>query len=250
MKNEEQRCNSCWVNRERAENKMQELKIIGKIHTDFPEKFGIPRQSGLVKGAKGTIVFEPEYRSAEAFRGLEGYSHIWVIWGFSKAERSNWSATVKPPRLGGKKRMGVFATRSPFRPNPIGMSVVKLQEIIFDEKNGPVLKVSGVDMLDGTPVYDIKPYLPYADSYPEAAEGFAKEVFDHALTIDFPRELLEKVPPEHRESLVEILQQDPRTAYIEDESRIWGVAYAGFNVRFQVTGERLTVCSLTKISKS
>jgi tRNA-Thr(GGU) m(6)t(6)A37 methyltransferase TsaA len=222
------------------------LKQIAKIDTDFPEKFGIPRQSGLVKGAKGTIVFEPEYRSAEAFRGLEGYSHIWVLWGFSEVKRQNWSATVKPPRLGGKKRMGVFATRSPFRPNPIGMSVVRLEEIRFDEKQGPMLTVSGVDMLSGTPIYDIKPYLPYADSYPEAADGFAGEVFDHSLEVLFPQELLEQIPVHLRESLTEILSQDPRTAFIEDESRIWGVAYAGYNIRFTVEKERLTVCEVDK----
>lgn len=226
---------------------MQKLKMIAQIHTDFPEKFGIPRQSGLVKGAKGTIVFEPEYRSAEAFRGLEGYSHIWVLWEFSEAKRDHWSATVKPPRLGGKKRMGVFATRSPFRPNPIGMSVVKLEKILMDENLGPILQVSGVDMLDGTPVYDIKPYLPYADSYPEATSGFAGEVYEHVLEICFPENLLEKVPEALRESLTEILEQDPRTAFIEDESRIWGVSYAGFNVRFTVVGNRLTVCEVEKL---
>lgn len=227
---------------------MDELKMIGRIHTDFPEKFGIPRQSGLVKDARGTVVFEPEYRRKEAFRGLEGYSHIWILWGFSKAERKNWSATVKPPRLGGKKRMGVFATRSPFRPNPIGMSAVKLDEIITDEKLGPVLKVSGVDMLDGTPVYDIKPYLPYADSYEEASEGFAGEVFEHRLEVFFPKELLLKVPEGHRESLVEILSQDPRTAYIDDEDRLWGISYGEVNVRFKVSGSCLRVCEVEGLS--
>ncbi len=227
---------------------MDELKIIGRIYTDFPEKFGIPRQSGLVKGALGTVVFEPEYRRKEAFRGLEGYSHIWILWGFSKAERKNWSATVKPPRLGGKKRMGVFATRSPFRPNPIGMSAVKLEEIVMDKKLGPVLKVSGVDMLDGTPVYDIKPYLPYTDSYEEASEGFAKEVFEHRLEVLFPEELLLKVPTEQRESLVEILSQDPRTAYIDDEERLWGVSYGGVNVRFKVAESCLRVCEVEELS--
>lgn len=228
---------------------MQELKIIAKIYTDFLEKFGIPRQSGLVKGAKGTVIFEPEYRSEQALRGLEGYSHIWLLWGFSKAEREHWSATVKPPRLGGKKRMGVFATRSPFRPNPIGMSVVKLEKILMDDKKGPTLMVSGVDMLDGTPVYDIKPYLPYADSYPEATDGFAGEVYEHRLKVCFPDHLLEKVPESLRESLTEILQQDPRTAFIDDENRIWGVSYAGWNVRFSVRGNVLTVCEAEKIHK-
>lgn len=228
---------------------MQDLKIIAKVHTDFPEKFGIPRQSGLVKGAKGTVIFEPEYRSAEALRGLEGYSHIWLLWGFSEVKREHWSATVKPPRLGGKKRMGVFATRSPFRPNPIGMSVVKLEKILTDEKWGPILQISGVDMLDGTPVYDIKPYLPYADSYPEATDGFAGEVYEHQLEVDFPDDLLKKIPEEFRESLTEILRQDPRTAFIDDESRIWGVSYGGWNIRFTVVGNVLSVCEAEKMQK-
>lgn len=228
----------------------QSFKIIAKINTDFPEKFGIPRQSGLIKGAKGIVEFEPEYRSVEAFRGLEGYSHIWILWGFSKAKRENWAATVTPPRLGGKKRMGVFATRSPFRPNPIGMSVVKLEEIVYDEKRGPLLRVSGVDMLDGTPIYDIKPYLPYADSYPQATDGFAGEVYDHALEVDFPEELLNKISTEYRDSLMEILRQDPRTAFIEDETRVWGVTYGKWNVRFTVVGKVLTVCEVEKIDKA
>lgn len=229
---------------------MQEFKIIAKVHTDFPEKFGIPRQSGLVKTAKGTVVFEPEYRSEEALRGLEGYSHIWLLWEFSEAKRQHWSATVKPPRLGGKKRMGVFATRSPFRPNPIGMSVVKLQSVRIDEKLGPVLEVSGVDMLDGTPIYDIKPYLPYADSYPEAEDGFAGEVYEHALEVHFPDGLLEQIPEELREGIIGILSQDPRTAFIDDESRVWGVSYAGWNVRFTVSGNVLTVCEAERLCGS
>lgn len=226
---------------------MQELKVIAKIHTDFPEKFGIPRQSGLVKAAKGTIIFEPEYRSREALRGLEGYSHIWLLWEFSEAKREHWSATVKPPRLGGKKRMGVFATRSPFRPNPIGMSAVKLEGIRIDEKLGPLLQVSGVDMLNGTPVYDIKPYLPYADSYPEARDGFAGEVCDHELKVCFSSLLSAEMPEDIREGIVEILRQDPRTAFIDDENRLWGVSYAGWNVRFTVSGNELTVREAKKL---
>lgn len=225
---------------------MKELQIIADIHTDFPEKFGIPRQSGLVEGAVGTIVFRPAYRSKEAVRGLEGFSHIWLIWGFSEAERENWSATIKPPRLGGRKRMGVFATRSPHRPNPIALSAVKLEEIHMDEKLGPVLKVSGVDMLSGTPIYDIKPYLPYADSYPDARAGFGGEVYDHKLSVVFPKELLHKLPKEKQDSAIALLSQDPRTAYIHDESRIWGVFYAGFNIRFRVAGETLTVVEVNK----
>lgn len=229
--------------------KEQNFKMIAKINTDFPEKFGIPRQSGLVKGAKGVIEFEPEYRSVEAFRGLEGYSHIWVLWDFSKARRKTWAATVTPPRLGGKKRMGVFATRSPFRPNPIGMSVVKLDSIVLHEKKGPLLNVSGVDMLDQTPIYDIKPYLPYTDSVPEATDGFAGEVYGHALSVEFPEELLCQIPEKYRESLMEILRQDPRTAFIEDEARIWGITYAGWNVRFTVVGNRLSVCEVEHLQE-
>ena len=161
------------------------MKVIAYIYTDFPEKFGIPRQSGLVEGAIGKIIFEPEYRVAEAVRGLEAYSHIWVLWKFSESERKEWSPTVRPPRLGGNKRMGVFATRSPFRPNPIGLSSVRLERVELDEKFGPVLWVSGVDMLDGTPIYDIKPYLAYCDSHAEALCGFADEVKEHALKVTF-----------------------------------------------------------------
>lgn len=226
---------------------MQEMKTIARIYTEFPEKFGIPRQSGLVKSAKGTVVFEPEYRSEEALRGLEGYSHIWLLWEFSEAKREHWSATVCPPRLGGKKRMGVFATRSPFRPNPIGMSVVKLYAIQKDERRGTVLLVSGVDMLNGTPIYDIKPYLPYTDSYPEATDGFAGEVYGHALKVCFPERLLSQIPKELQEGMLEILRQDPRTAFIDDESRVWGVSYAGWNVRFTVLGQTLTVCEAEKL---
>lgn len=229
---------------------IKELKVIATIHTDFPEKFGIPRQSGLVKSAKGTIVFEPEYRIAEAFRGLSGYSHIWVIWGFSKVEKRHFSATVKPPRLGGKKRMGVFATRSPFRPNPIGLSAVKLTGIVMNEKLGPLLQVEGVDMLDGTPVYDIKPYLPYADSYPDAKDGFAGEVFEHRLTVCYEEGSLEKLPGYLREALTEILREDPRTAYIEDEKRVWGLAYAGYNIRFTVAKNLLRVCEVTALDNN
>ena len=162
------------------------MKIIGYIHTDFPTKFGIPRQSGLVEELKATITFEPEYRNPEAFRGLEEFSYIWLLWRFSKSEKKNWSATVKPPRLGGKKRMGVFATRSPYRPNDIGLSSVKLEKIEFDEKMGPVLTVAGADLMDGTPIYDIKPYIAYADSHPEASEGFAGAVKGKELTVEFP----------------------------------------------------------------
>ena len=223
---------------------MDELKIIGRIYTDFPEKFGIPRQSGLVKGALGTVVFEPEYRRKEAFRGLEGYSHIWILWGFSKAERKNWSATVKPPRLGGKKRVGVFASRSPFRPNPIGLSCVRLVEVRQDRELGPVLTVAGADLLDGTPIYDIKPYLPYADCRPEAVGGFAARPKGADLEVECPPELLEAVPADKRAGLLAVLAQDPRPQYQDDPDRVYGMAFAGMEVKFRVAGDALIVTEI------
>ena len=225
------------------------MKIIGYIHTDFPTKFGIPRQSGLVEELKATITFEPEYRNLEAFRGLEEFSHIWLLWKFSKSEKKNWSATVKPPRLGGKKRMGVFATRSPYRPNDIGLSSVKLEKIEFDEKMGPVLTVAGADLMDGTPIYDIKPYIAYADSHPEASEGFAGTVKEKELAVEFPEELLRIYPEEKRKAIVAVLKQDPRPAYDTDETRVYGVEFAGFDVRFTVEGECLKVKELVKLNK-
>jgi len=222
-----------------------ELKPIAIIKTDFPEKFGIPRQSGLVEGLRGKIIFLPEYRNPEATRGLEGYSHLWLIWEFSKAVRKNWSATVAPPRLGGRKKMGVFATRSPFRPNPIGLSSVKLESIEMDEKLGPVITVSGVDMLDGTPIYDIKPYLPYTDSHPDAKGGFAVDVEEHRLIVEFPNYLLQMIDRKERRTVVEILEQDPRTAFIHDEDRVWGVSYGIYNIRFTVKEDTLTVCEVS-----
>lgn len=225
-----------------------ELKIIADIHTDFSEKFGIPRQSGLVEGLKGKIVFRSEYRTAEAIRGIEGFSHLWLLWGFSKVTRKGWSATVAPPRLGGKKKMGVFATRSPYRPNPVGLSSVKLERVELDPNLGPILWVSGIDMLDRTPIYDIKPYLPYADSHPDARGGFGSEVKEHRLIVEFPEYLLQQIPETERENILEILAQDPRTAYIHDETREWGVSYAGYNVLFYVKGDVLSVCGVEKLS--
>ena len=225
--------------------KEQPLKIIARIHTDFPEKFGIPRQSGLVEGLKGKIVFEAEYRNPDAIRGIEDFSHLWLLWGFSKAVRKDWSATVAPPRLGGRVRMGVFATRSPFRPNSIGLSSVRLETVELDEKLGPVIIVSGIDMLDGTPIYDIKPYLPYADCHPEAKGGFGDIVKEHKLKVHFPEELLRLVEEKEQQNILKILEQDPRTAYIHDEERIWGVAYGKYNIRFKVIGQDLTVCEVT-----
>ena len=197
------------------------INVIAHIHSDFPTKFGIPRQSGLVKGLEAYIVFEPEYRIEQAFRGLEGYSHIWLLWQFSDALRSEWSPTVRPPRLGGNKRMGVFATRSPFRPNNIGLSAVKLERIVNDPELGTVLYVSGADLKDGTPIYDIKPYLPYTDSYADAECGFAGEVFGHSLEVSIPEELLNLVPEEKREPLLGLLAQDPRPATQNDPNRVW-----------------------------
>lgn len=223
------------------------LKIIAYIRTDFPSKFGIPRQSGLVRGLIGKIVFESEYRNPEAVRGLEEFSHIWLIWQFSEAKREHWSATVKPPRLGGKKRMGVFATRSPFRPNNIGLSSVRLERVEIDEKDGPVLYVSGVDLLDKTPIYDIKPYIPLADCHPEATEGYTGETKLHELQVNFPEELLRRYPEAKREAILGVLAQDPRPTYFQDPERIYGVPFAGYDVKFKVDGDVLTVYDVVEI---
>ena len=223
------------------------MKIIGHIHTDFPSKFGIPRQSGLVPQLKGTITFEPEFRNPQAFKGLEEFSYIWLLWKFSRSEKEHWSATVKPPRLGGKKRMGVFATRSPYRPNDIGLSSVRLEKIIYDPIQGPVLHVTGVDLMDGTPIYDIKPYIAYSDSHPDAAEGFAGRVKERELEVIFPEEFLEQYPEESREAILGVLAQDPRPAYDTDETRVYGVEFAGYDVRFTVQGSRLMVKELVKL---
>jgi tRNA-Thr(GGU) m(6)t(6)A37 methyltransferase TsaA len=224
------------------------MKIIAHIRTDFPDKFGIPRQSGLVEGLTGKIVFEPEYRNPEAFRGLEEFSHIWLIWKFSESKKEHWSATVKPPRLGGKKRMGVFATRSPFRPNDIGLSSVKLRDIQMDEKEGPVLIVEGADLMDGTPIYDIKPYIPLADCHPDASEGYTKETKVHELQVDFPEELLKIYPEEKQKAVLGVLAQDPRPTYFQDPERIYGVSFAGYDVKFRVDGTQLTVCDVIPLS--
>lgn len=218
------------------------MKIIAKIHSDFPEKFGIPRQSGLIDSLKATIIFEPEYRVPVAFRGLDGYSHIWILWQFSEAIRENWSPTVHPPRLGGNKRMGVFATRSPFRPNPIGLSSVKLDSIEMHPKFGPILHISGADLMDGTPIYDIKPYLPFTDCHTDAVGGFADEHADYSLEVVFPEELLAEIPTDKQDALLELLAQDPRPSYQNDPERIYGVAFGDKNIRFQVADGVLTVC--------
>ena len=216
-------------------------KIIARIHTDFPTKFGIPRQSGLVSALKSMIVFEPEYRNPEALRGLDGFSHIWLIWGFSEAECREWSPTVRPPRLGGNKRMGVFATRSPFRPNSLGLSSVKLDKIELHPDFGTVLHVSGADLMDNTPIYDIKPYLPYTDSHPDAVGGFADPVKDNTLEVEFPEEWLRLIPENKREALLEVLANDPRPSYQNDPERMYGFEFAGFEIKFTMEGNVLKV---------
>ncbi len=221
------------------------MKEIAHIITDFPTKFGLPRQSGLADALKGTIVFAPEYRDPNALRGIEGYSHIWLIWKFSEAVRDSWSPTVRPPRLGGNTAMGVFATRAPYRPNPIGLSCVRLESVELDTPDGPVLHVAGADLMSGTPIYDIKPYLPYVDSHPEATGGFAHDVKDYALTVDFPEPLLSKIPQPKQAALIQILQQDPRPGYKRADPRPFGLTYANWNVRFVVEGETLRVTEVT-----
>lgn len=225
------------------------MRIIAHIQTDFPEKFGIPRQSGLVQELKGKIIFEPEYRNPDAVRGLETFSHIWLLWKFSKAQKETWSATVRPPRLGGAKHVGVFATRSPFRPNDIGLSSVLLEQIVLDEQDGPVLYVAGVDLLDGTPIYDIKPYLPYADCHLEASESYTKETKLHELQVEFPPDLLKRYPKEKQAAIFRVLALDPRPAYVQDPDRIYGLSFAGYDVKFQVDGLQLKVCDVIPYKK-
>lgn len=223
------------------------MKIIGHIETDFSTKFGLPRQSGLCGELKGRIVFEPEYRREEAFRGIDGFSHIWVLWKFSEAEREEWSPTVRPPRLGGNKRMGVFATRSPFRPNNIGLSCVKLDKIEYGENDSPVLYVSGIDMMNGTPIVDIKPYVPVADCKNEATDGFTEYTKDYSLDVIFDEKLLEILPEEKRGGAMQLLSLDPRPSYITDDNRVFGVEYAGFDIRFKVKDDTLTVIDIAKV---
>lgn len=220
------------------------MKIIARIHTDFPTKFGIPRQSGLVEELKSTLVFEPEYRDENALRGIEQFSHLWLIWQFSEAVREDWLPTVRPPRLGGNTRIGVFATRSPFRPNAIGLSSVKLEGVRRDPKYGMVLDLSCADLMDGTPILDIKPYIPFSDSHPEASEGYTAQTITHALEVVFPEELLEKVPYQKRAALQGVLRQDPRPSYQEDSQRIYGFNFAGQEIRFRVADDVLTVVEI------
>ena len=217
-----------------------ELKVIARMNSQFSTKFGIPRQSGLVEGLKSQVVFEPEFRNPDALRAIEGFSHLWLIWGFHRAEREGWAATVRPPRLGGNERVGVFASRSPFRPNPLGLSCVKLERVELETARGPVLHVSGADLMDATPIYDIKPYLPYADCRPEAAQGFAPAP-KAGLKVEIPPELAEQIPVQELAALKSVLAWDPRPRYQEDPERVYGMAFAGMEVKFSVAGETLTV---------
>lgn len=222
-----------------------EMKIIARIKSDFPEKFGIPRQSGLVEELKSTIIFEPEYRNADALRGLEDFSHLWLIWQFSEAVRQQWSPTVRPPRLGGNTRMGVFATRSPFRPNAIGLSSVKILGIESTKDFGTVIHVAGADLMDGTPIFDVKPYIPYCDSHSDAVGGFTVDADDYLLQVDIPEELLTKIPEDKRDALIGVLSHDPRPSYQRDSDRVYGLDFAGFNVRFTVNNKVLCVISIS-----
>lgn len=229
------------------QNHSYTISPIAYIQTDLPTKFGCPRQSGLVTTLEAKIVFEPLYRDPVAFRGMEGYTHLWLIWGFSENKRNSWASTVKPPRLGGNKRMGVFATRSPYRPNSLGLSSVKLERMEMDEKLGPVLIVTGADLMDGTPIYDVKPYLPYTDSRPDAVGGFADEFVDYGLEVVFPDQWLRMIPEEKREGLFDILSQDPRPSYIDDPERVFGFNFLEFDVRFTVKDRVITVCEIEKL---
>ena len=224
------------------------MNVIASIRNDFQEKFGIPRQSGVVETALSEIIFEPDYRSAEALRGLEGFSHIWLIWAFSASAGKGWSPTVRPPRLGGNARVGVFASRSPFRPNPLGLSAVKLENIVLQSPEGPLLRVSGADLLHGTPILDIKPYLPYADCRPEASGGFTGSGGGATLAVDFPPELLERGPADKRAALTGVLSRDPRPPYQHDPERVYGLDFAGVNIRFTVDGDTLTVRAVERMA--
>ena len=217
------------------------LRPIARIHSPFPEKFGVPRQSGLVPGLRGIIAFEPGFQIPEALRGLDGFSHIWLLWGFTANAGQGWHPTVRPPRLGGNRRLGVFATRSPFRPNSLGLSCVRLLGVEETEEFGTVLRVGGGDLMDGTPIFDIKPYIPYSDCKHEAAGGFTEQAGSFLLEVAFPTELLNKLPEDKREAAIGVLSHDPRPSYQADPERIYGLSFAGFNLRFKVQGQLLTV---------
>ena len=223
------------------------IQVIARMRSDFPTKFGIPRQSGLVEELRSTIVFEPEFRNADALRGIEDFSHLRIIWQFSEAVRQGWSPTVRPPRLGGNTRMGVFATRSPFRPNNLGLSSVKLLGVEHTAEFGTVLHVGGADLMDGTPIFDIKPYIPYGDCHPEASGGFTDKAGEFILKVDFPNALLEKLPREKQQAAIGVLSHDPRPSYQRDPERVYGLSFAGFDIRFSVRQNKLTVVDVIEI---
>lgn len=217
------------------------MDVIAVMHSDFPTKFGIPRQSGLAEALQSTIVFEPAYRNPEALRGIEGFSHLWILWQFSQAVRQDWSPTVRPPRLGGNTRMGVFATRSPFRPNAIGLSCVRLLSVEHTQDMGTVLHIGGADLMDGTPILDIKPYIPYCDAHPEAMGGFTQDAGDYLLEVYFPENLKQRLPAEKQEAICQVLSHDPRPSYQKDSDRVYGLSFAGHDIRFTVKDKVLTV---------
>lgn len=221
-----------------------EIQAIARMKSDFPTKFGIPRQSGLVDELRSSIIFEPEYRNPDALRGIEGYSHLWLIWQFSQAVRQGWSPTVRPPRLGGNTRMGVFATRSPYRPNSLGLSCVRLLAVEDTKEFGTVLHVGGADLMDGTPIFDIKPYIPYGDAHPDAIGGFSDQAGDFLLDVVIPDDLLNQVPSNKQQSLLGVLSHDPRPSYQRDPERIYGLSFAGYNIRFQVRENVLSVLAI------
>ena len=224
-----------------------EIQVIARIHSDFPTKFGIPRQSGLVKSVQATIVFEPEFRNSDMLRGIEGFSHMWLIWQFSGNADKAWSPTVRPPRLGGNTRLGVFATRSPFRPNFLGLSSVKFERIEQTQKYGTVIHISGADLMDGTPIFDIKPYIPYSDCHTEATGGFTDSADDFLLDVEITDALLEKLPASKRQSAIEVLSHDPRPSYQNDPDRIYGLSFAGFDIRFRVKEKTLSVLDVNPL---
>ncbi len=223
------------------------IKPIARIKSDFPSKFGIPRQSGLVESLQATILFEPEFQNPEALRGIEGFSHLWLIWQFSESVGHEWSPTVRPPRLGGNTRMGVFATRSPFRPNNLGLSCVKLLGVEHTQSSGTVLHVGGADLMDGTPIFDIKPYIPYSDSKPDALGGFTDTAGDFLLQVEFPTEFLELLPPQKRQAAMDVLSHDPRPSYQRTAGRIYGLSFAGFDIRFTVNENTLSVVDVRSL---
>ena len=223
------------------------IQVIARMKSDFPTQFGIPRQSGLVDTLRSTIIFEPEFRNPDALRGIEGYSHLWLIWQFSEAVRSEWSPTVRPPRLGGNTRMGVFATRSPFRPNALGLSSVKLLGVEHTEEYGAVIHVGGADLMDGTPIFDIKPYIPYGDCHPDATGGFTDAAGDFLLQVSFPDHLLKLLPEDKQQAAIGVLSHDPRPSYQRKPDRVYGIAFAGFDIRFTVEDDVLTVQAVEKL---